>query len=183
MKNLAIARRYAKALMLIGKEDGNTEGYREELGGFADLLVREKDLKDAICNPIYDAENRTNVLQKVLEKIEFSKNMKIFFTLLLSKGRMGFVGEIDKFYQKLADEFKGIARADLVSASVLPEEGVEKISVALSKVIGKEVILEVKQDAALIGGIVTKIGDLVIDGSIRTQLINMRESLKKGESV
>ncbi len=183
MKNLVIARRYAKALMLIGKEDGNTEGYRDELGWFSDLLVRETDLKNAICNPLYDAEKRKNVLQRVLEKIEFSKTMKTFFILLLSKGRMGFVGEIDSFYQKLADEFKGIARADMISASALPEDNVEKIRVALSKVTGKDVILEVKQDTALIGGIVTKIGDLVIDGSIRTQLINMRESLKKGESV
>ena len=48
---------------------------------------------------------------------------------------------------------------------------------------GKEVILEVEQDASLIGGVVTRLGDLVLDGSIKTQLLNMRESLKRGESV
>jgi F-type H+-transporting ATPase subunit delta len=54
---------------------------------------------------------------------------------------------------------------------------------ALSKRTGKDIILEVEQDPELIGGIVTRIGDLVLDGSIKTQLLNMRESLKRGESV
>jgi F-type H+-transporting ATPase subunit delta len=51
----------------------------------------------------------------------------------------------------------------------------------LSKRTGKDIVLEVKQDPGLIGGLITQIGDLVLDGSIRTQLLNMRESLKRGE--
>jgi F-type H+-transporting ATPase subunit delta len=60
---------------------------------------------------------------------------------------------------------------------------VDKIREALVKRTGKDIILDVQQDPELIGGIVTKIGDLVLDGSIKTQLVNMRESLKRGESV
>jgi F-type H+-transporting ATPase subunit delta len=103
--------------------------------------------------------------------------------LLFDKGRIGFLPYISEFYQKLADELKGIARASLVSATELPDKTIEKIREALSKKTGKEVILEVEQDPELIGGIVTRIGDLILDGSIRTQLVTMRESLKKGESV
>ena len=55
MKNLAIARRYAKALLLIGKEDGQTETYREELAGISGLLDKERSLEQAITNPLYDA--------------------------------------------------------------------------------------------------------------------------------
>jgi F-type H+-transporting ATPase subunit delta len=58
---------------------------------------------------------------------------------------------------------------------------VDRIREALSRRTGKEVLLEVRQDPALIGGVITQIGDLVLDGSIRTQLLNMRESLKRGE--
>jgi F-type H+-transporting ATPase subunit delta len=86
------------------------------------------------------------------------------------------------FFQKLADELKGVASASLVSATELSAEAVEKIRSALSKKTGKEIVLDVKQDPGLIGGIVTKIGDLVLDGSIKTQLLNMRESLKRGGS-
>src|SRR5690606_32182646 len=96
-------------------------------------------------------------------------------------GRIGFIGSINDFYQMLADEVKGVARASLVSASELTADTIEKIRSALSRKTGKEVVLEVEQDPGLIGGIVTRIGDLVLDGSIRTQLLNMRDSLKRGE--
>ncbi|MFC1859335.1 ATP synthase F1 subunit delta [Thermodesulfobacteriota bacterium] len=183
MKNLAIARRYAKALLLIGKEDGNAESYRAELDGVAKLIVREKDLEQAISNPLYDTAGRRNVLQTVVEKLNISKVMASFLMLLFDKGRIGFLSNINEFYHKLADEFKGVARASVVSASELPTETIEKIRAALSKKTGKEIILEVKQDPSLIGGVVTRIGDLVLDGSIKTQLLIMRESLKRGENV
>ena len=83
----------------------------------------------------------------------------------------------------MADELKGIARASLTSATELDGETVEKITQALSQKTGKQVLLDVQQDPSLIGGIVTRIGDLVLDGSVKTQLFNMREQLKRGESV
>ena len=183
MKNLAIARRYAKALLLIGKEDGQADQYREELAGVAGLLEKDHALAQAITNPLYDAAGRRNVLKMVIEKIDVSKVMQAFLMLLFDKGRFGFIGSINEFYQKFADELKGVARASLVSATELSSDTVEKIRAALSKRTGKDIILDVEQDPELIGGIVTKIGDLVLDGSIKTQLLNMSESLKRGESV
>jgi F-type H+-transporting ATPase subunit delta len=109
--------------------------------------------------------------------------MSSFLLFVFDKGRINFLVSINDFYQKLADELKGIARASLVSATELSSETVEKIRDALSKKTGRNIILEVEQDPDLIGGIITRIGDLVLDGSVRTQLLNMRESLKRGESV
>ncbi len=182
MKNLAIARRYAKALLLIGKEDGQTEQYRQELDGVANLLEQQKELADTIANPLYNAEERKKVFQGVIEKLNLSKVVSSFLMLLFEKGRVAFIISINDFFQKLADELKGVATASLVSATELSEETVEKIRAALSKKTGKQIVLEVEQDPGLIGGIVTRIGDLVLDGSIKTQLLNMRESLKRGES-
>jgi F-type H+-transporting ATPase subunit delta len=183
VKNLAIARRYAKALLMIGKEDGQTETYREELNGIAELIQREKALEQALTNPLYDAAGRRMVLVAVIEKLNLSKIMNSFLLLVFEKGRVGFIGSINDFYQKLADELKGVARASLVSATELSSEAVDKIRASLSKRTGKDIVLEIEQDPSLIGGIVTRIGDLVLDGSIKTQLLNMRESLKRGESV
>lgn len=183
MKNLTIARRYAKALLIIGKEDGQAETYRAELDGFASLIAKEKELEQAITNPLYDAASRKKVLQAVIEKVEISKVMRSFLLLLFDKGRIGFLSDINDFYRKLADELKGVARASLVSATELSSETIEKIRTTLSKRTGKDIILEVEQDPSLIGGIVSRIGDLVLDGSIKTQLLNMRETLKRGERV
>jgi F-type H+-transporting ATPase subunit delta len=183
MKNLKIARRYAKALLIIGKEDDKAETYKEELDRFSDLITSEKELEQAITNPLYDARGRKKVLQAVIDKVNISKLMASFLLLLFDKGRFGFLSDINEFYKKLADELKGVVRASLVSATELSSETVEKIRTTLSKKTGKDIILEVEQDSSLIGGIVSRIGDLVLDGSIKTQLLNMRESLKRGESV
>ena len=183
MKNLTVARRYAKALLIIGKEDGKAETYREEIDGFAGLISREKELKQTITNTLYDAKGRKKVLQSVIDKVNISKVMASLLLLLFDKGRFGFLSDINEFYNKLADELKGVVRASLVSATELPSETVDKIRTTLSKRTGKDIILEVEQDPSLIGGIVSRIGDLVLDGSIATQLLNMRESLKRGESV
>ncbi len=183
MKNLAIGRRYAKALILIGKEDGQTERYRQELQLVSELIEENKTLDRAINNPLYAIEARKKVLEMVIEKLELSRVTTSFLMLLFNKNRIKFFKEINEYYQKLADELKGVVRANLVSATDLSSETVEKIREALSKKTGKNVILEVDQDSGLIGGIVTRIGDLVLDGSIKTQLLSMKESIKRGESV
>ena len=183
MKNMAVARRYAKALLLIGKEDGQAETYRKELEGVTGLIARVRALEEAICNPLYDASGRRKVWLAVIEKLSFSRVMSSFLILLFDKRRIGFLAGINEFYQKLADELKGVVRANLVSATELSSETVDKIRTTLSKKTGQDIILEVEQDPDLIGGIITRIGDLVLDGSIKTQLLNMKESLKRGESV
>ncbi len=183
MKNLAIARRYAKALLLIGKENDQADAYRDELNGFTTLVADNHTLKLALNNPLYDAADRKRVLQTLIEKLELSIIMKSFLFLLFDKGRIGFLGSVNDFYQKLVDDLKGIAQANIVSASDLTPATIDQIRKALSKMTGKEIKLEVDQDPSLIGGIVSRIGDLVLDGSIKTQLLNMRESLKRGESV
>ena len=183
MKNLAIARRYAKALLLIGKEDGKAETYREELIGIASLVEREESLEQAIANPLYNTSDRRKVLLTIIEKLNLSKVMSTFLILLYDKGRISFLRSINDFYQKLADELKGVVRASLVSATELSSDEVEKIRTTLSKKTGKDVIFKVEQDPTLTGGVITRIGDILLDGSIKTQLINMRESLKRGEGI
>jgi len=153
MKNLAIARRYAKALLLIGKEDGQIETYRKELEDFSTLVQKEGALEQAINNPLYNAEGRKKVLGSVIEKLALSAVMKSFLGLLFDKGRFVYLSSINDFYQKMADELKGIARASLVSATELSSETVDKIRSTLSDKTGKDIILEVEQDRGLIGGI------------------------------
>jgi F-type H+-transporting ATPase subunit delta len=181
MKNFAIARRYAKALLLIGQQDGQTERYRAELQSVAGLVAGDRRLDQAINNPLYESSARKRVLQSLIVRLKFSKAMESFLVLLFEKGRFSFLGHINDFYQKLSDELKGVARATVTSASELSTDAVERIRAALSQRTGKDLILDVKQDPRLIGGVITQIGDLVLDGSIRTQLLNMRESLKRGE--
>ncbi len=182
MKNLAVARRYAKALLLIGQEDGRIGDYRDELDGFARLMTEQPVLEQSIVNPLYESAQRKKVLSAVIDRLALSSVMNRFLLILFEKRRIGFLQQINEHFQKMADELKGIAVANLQSATPLSDEVVEKIRASLSKMTGKDIQLTVEQDPELIGGVVTRIGDLVLDGSIRTQLRNMKESLKRGES-
>ncbi|MDY0376428.1 MAG: ATP synthase F1 subunit delta [Desulfobacterium sp.] len=182
MKSVSVSRRYATALMLIGKEDGKSDAYRRELDGIVQFFDANPEFEQTISNPLYDKNDRKNVLIAVLDKGKLSKVMKSFLVLLFVKSRIGFIREVSEFYQSLADELKGVVHATLVSATKLSEDSVEKIKAGLAKRIGKDIVLDVEQDPTLLGGVVTRIGDLVLDGSVKTQLLNMRETLKRGES-
>ena len=129
MISLRIARRYAKALMAIGKEDGQAETYKEELGGFVKLLEEQKEFEQAISNPLYDAEGRKKVLQAVVERSGLSRVMASFLFLLFDKGRIQYLGDIYDFYEKLTDELANIVRADLVSATDLAEETLDPLAI------------------------------------------------------
>ena len=183
MIGLKIARRYAKALMTIGKEDGRAETYKEELGGVVGLLEEQKELEQVISNPLYDTESRKKVLELIVERLGLSRVMTSFLLLCFDKGRIQYLNDIYTFYEKLTDELANIVRADLVSAVELPEESITRIRDALSEKTGKEVRMDVSVDPALIGGAVTKIGDLVLDGSVRTQLMSLQESLQRSENI
>ncbi len=183
MKNLAVSRRYAKALILIGQEDGKAEHYNSELDAIVGLFDSQDGFENALTNPLFNKNDRKKVLEAVLAATDLSAIMNSFLILLFDKGRIGFLREIASYYKDLVDELKGVAKASIVSATELSADSIDKIKEALSKKTGKNIVLNVEQDPNLIGGVVTKLGDLVLDGSVKTQLINMRETLKKGESV
>ncbi len=89
------------------------------------------------------------------------------------------IGKIVEYYSRLTDEMSNIARAEIVTARPLKEETLEKIERSLEDLISKEIRSEVRENQELIGGIVVKIGDLVLDGSVKAQL----EGLKLKESI
>lgn len=183
MTNLAIARRYAKALLAIGKEDKKAEAYKKELAAFVETLEKEKVLKHALINPLYGTEDRKKVLQKIMERMSLSKVVTSFLYLIFDKRRMAYLKDISEFYQRLTDDLANIARATVTSAAGLSSEAKKKIQDALAKMTGKKVIVDAQTDPSLIGGLVAKIGDLVFDGSIKTQLLTVQDIFKRGEKV
>jgi len=101
----------------------------------------------------------------------------------LDKGRIALAPDILTVCQGLTDELAGLKRAEIISAGPLEEAEVARIKEALGQVVKGRVELDVKVDQSLIGGVIARIGDLVFDGSVRTQLLGLKESLKRGELV
>lgn len=176
-----ISRRYARALLSLGREDGNYEEYGDNLREFASLCKDNPGFLQAISNRIFPLDEREKLLGFVLDRANLSPVVRNFLRLLLDKNRIGAILEISDYYSNLTDEISNIVSARVTTARPLKQEALVKIEKALAGLTSKKIRMEVDQDMDLIGGIVVKIGDLVLDGSVRAQLGSLKESLKRGE--
>lgn len=175
-----VSKRYAKALFSLGQEDGQFMLYGKDLMEFTQFCQDNRDFRQVIANPIFGVEDRKKVLQIILNKSSFSGVVKNFLNLLLDKDRIGAIEVITEYYARLTDGLSNIARAEIITARPLKAKVLGKLEKSLAKLTSKKIESEVKEDKDLIGGIVVKIGDLVLDGSIRAQLGGLKESFKKG---
>jgi len=175
-----IARRYARALIRIGQEDGQYERYGQELLSFEEALGLSAELREVMENPIYGKDQKKALFHALNSTLRLSPTVTNFILLLIDKRRLGYFAEIVSSYREMADEVAGRTRAKVTSAVPLSAESVEAIKKRLASMTGKEVLLTLEVDPGLIGGVVTQIGGVIYDGSIRTQLENLKESLMKG---
>jgi F-type H+-transporting ATPase subunit delta len=173
----SIARRYAKALLEIGVANKTFDALNAELERIAALYTSSKELADALENPVFPLSKRKGLLEELARRLALSKVVRNFLLLLLERGRISALAAIAREHRALVDKQAGRIRARISSARPI-EPGVElRLKNALEQRTGKVVILEKQEDPALIGGLVTQIGDLVYDGSLRTQLANLRQQL------
>jgi F-type H+-transporting ATPase subunit delta len=178
---MTVARRYAKALLTMGKEDGKYKEYGEGLSGFAHLLEREPELRDALLNPIHSREDRRKLLLRMIELLQLPLLVSNLLQLLLDKHRLNVVDGVAQAYQEMVDEVENVSRARVKAAISLDDATQNRLRRTLEKLTGSTVVMEVEEDPSIIGGIVAKVGDLVLDGSVRSQINSLRESLIKGE--
>ena len=180
MKNLVIAKRYSRALFNLAEQEGKIEQYGTELDGFNQLLKQFPDLAGALQNPLYPEPAKLSLFKAVAEKMELSPVVKSFLTLLVEKKRVQHLSEICEYYGRLIDEHSNIARAQVRAAVVLDEAALGNIAGILEKKFGKKIVVDFVRDPTLIGGVFAQIGDLVLDGSVKRQLLNFKDSLKRG---
>lgn len=181
MSESRLSKRYAKALFSLGMDDGSFSRYGTELMEFVDFYQEHEDFRLLIANPVFAVNERQKVLHAVLAKSNFSQMVINFLNLLLDKDRIGAIEAITEYYEYLTDDASNIARAEITSARPLKEDALGKIEKSLEELTSKKIKSEVREDHDLIGGVVVKIGDLVLDGSIRAQLEGLKESFKRGE--
>ena len=180
MSTNAIAKRYAKALVQIGSEAGTVDGFNTELTSFSALLTESRELTTVFSNPAYGIESKKEILKELVAKLKLSPMISNLLMLLLERGRISVLPQISESYGAFADELSGVIRPTLSSGLPLDAAQIEEIRSALAKSTGKKVELKVEVDPSLIGGVVTKIGGKVFDGSVRTQLARIQDILQKG---
>jgi F-type H+-transporting ATPase subunit delta len=174
------ARRYARALLALAREERCTEAVREQLGTLVELVETMPALAQVLVRPLFPAAQRRAVLMRLAERLELSELLAKFCCFLIDQRRMLELGEIRDEYGQLADELAGRAHAEVTSASPLDSAQLERLREALARQTGRRVELALHVDPELVAGVIARVGGLVFDGSLRTQLAQVRASLTKG---
>lgn len=178
-----VARRYAKALFAIGQAQGANElaSYGNDLGELADILEASPEVLKVFKSPIFPTEKRKAVALALLEKSGGTDVVKNFVSLLADKDRLGFLPEIAAYYQEKLDETEGVLRGRMITAVPMAKKRQDTMTKSLEEKSGKKLVLEFDTNADIIGGVVLQIGDKVLDASLRAQLEQLKENIKRGE--
>jgi len=178
VRQTILARRYAKALFSLGKEQDKFEKYSDTLSAIANLYGKSPEVVDSLTNPLYPLDARKKVMAKIAESAGADTIMTSFLNLLVEKKRAAILPDIAEEMSTMVDLEKNISHGSVISAIKLDSALQKKIQATLEKLTGNKVILDTKVDPSIIGGIIAKVGDLVLDGSIKTQLNGLKESIK-----
>ncbi len=178
MRSSAAARRYARALFSLARDDDQISGVQTELDNMRELFGSMPELKDALFRPLHPVKERSAVLKEVCVLAGLQATVRSFMLFLIDQRRLvDFEGICDE-YQRLADEAAGRVRAEVVTSAGLSDEQRGRLERALAARTGRSVDLEVRVDPDLIGGAVATVSGVVFDGSLKTQLSQLLESLQ-----
>lgn len=173
----AIARRWARAIFELGKETNTVARVNEDIGSFAAMYASNAELSGVLDNPLLPEAQREAVIVEIASKMGVSDTAKGALRLLAQKRRVAALPLIARQLARLSDDEQNILRAEVTTAGVVGDDYLSKLRAELEKATGKKVSIVHRVDKSLIGGVVTRIGDRVIDGSVRTRLSSFRESL------
>jgi F-type H+-transporting ATPase subunit delta len=165
-----VAARYAQAIFDLGVETGTLAALADQVRRFAAAYQVSADLRSVLENPLVAVEKRQQILAELANRLGAGPFALNTLRYLAQRRRLSALPEITKKLDALSDQKQGIVRATVTSASALPESFYQRLSTELETLIGHKVVLERREDPWLISGVVTRIGDNTIDGSLRGRL-------------
>lgn len=170
----SVARRYAEAYFALAKAAGDIPGWRKELAAVADVFAND-EIGRAVVNPRLPLSQRVRLGLDLLDGA--SRQARNLARLLIERRRTSLLPEILAHYDLLADRESGMVRAEVTTAVPVDEQTEREISKALSERFGGSVRITLREDPAILGGLVVRIGDRVLDDSLRTHLQQLQAAL------
>ena len=173
----AVARRYAKAILELGLESGTVDTLVREIGEAAAAFASSTELAQALDSPLIALEAKRSILTEIADRQQAGQLTKNTLHLLVDRRRIKFLPEIAATLREMNDGRRGLLRAEVTSATTLSDAYYQRLGEQLERMTGRKVALEKKTDPSLLGGVVTRIGDLIYDGSLRARLGALRSAL------
>ena len=172
-----VARRYAAALADVVIAQGEARQVQEELSAWELMMQSNEQLREVFRNPTVPYEQKRKVLTALIARGRVRPTTANFLQVLLQNQRLTELDEINKRFSQVLDERSGVVSAEVTTARPVPEASQKALRAKLSTLTGKDVRLSFKTDEELIGGMVTRIGSTIYDGSVRDQLRRAQEKL------
>lgn len=173
----SLSRRYARAVIDLGTAGKNLEPMAADLRSLAHAMRDSTELQSALTNPAIRRADRRLVLDGLLQRIGTQPQTKNLVYLLLDSERLGSLEGISREVDTMMESRAGRITAEVISAKPLDATQLSQITAALEKLSGKKVDISKREDPSLLGGVVAKVGDVVYDGSLRTQLRTLRDEI------
>jgi len=176
MMQYEVAKKYSQALFELAVEEGKVVYFNKKLAEFWNIIDKNEELKDILYHPRVKPKDKKKILKKVFGE-ELPQTLYNFLFLLIDKRREHFFASILKKYKEMVNEDENIIEIEVISAIPLQEEYREKLKNKLNDLLDYEIILRTKEDPEIIGGLILRVGDYIIDGSIENELNSINEKI------
>ncbi len=174
MPRIISGKRYAQASFELALENNELKRWRDDLIKVANIAT-DKKLMSMLENPKIPFDAKKNLLKERLGKVDPLVLNLVY--LLMSRGKLKILDDISRHYERLLDAHYGIEHAELITAVPLEDEFKKSLSTQFAEMVGHEVIIDAQTDPSVIGGFRARIGDTLIDGSIKNTLESLRKNL------
>lgn len=172
-----IAQVYARSLFDVASEQGNVEVVREQLGQLADALDENQDLRLFCFSPYFSSEEKKRGLQAAISDVDPA--VERFLMLLVENERLPLIGRIRREYDRLCDQAEDLLAVTVTSAVALDPAVISRLVEQISEQTGSRVELTEEVDPSIVGGVVLRVGNSILDASIRNRLENLRTEVAR----
>ena len=177
MPSRASATRYARALFDVGLKESDPAQIERDVAAFAALMSDNVELQGALTNPGIPASAKHQIVDALAQRMNMARPAHKLLLLLADRDRLGLMPDLLDVYRERLMEFQQVVLAEVTTAAPLTADRVAELQQKLSTVTGRKVDMKTSVDPSIIGGVVTRIGGTVYDGSIATQLAKLRDKL------
>lgn len=173
-----IASRYAEALFQIGEEENITSELYEEIKEVDEIIKNNNNLNNVFKSPLVAKEEKKNLINELFDN-KVNKNIINLMKILIDKNRMSSIKSIVQGYKELLDEKNNVKEGIVITAVAMKESELKLLEEKLSNKYNKNITLVNEVDSTVLGGVLVKLGNEEIDGTVKTRLSKMKEELSQ----
>lgn len=173
-----IAGRYAEALFQVGEETNSTTKLYEELNGVVNIMKSNKDFYSILKSPLVGKDDKKSLVERIFAN-QISASLSNFLKIIIDKDRVSAIEAVEKSYKALLNKKNNIMEGIAITAIAMSDDELKKLEAKLSSKYNKNVTLVNEIDQSILGGVLVRLGNEEIDGTVKSRLVKMKDQLSQ----